>query len=239
MNNYKALVLEDTLNDQIAIEMVLNQFPEIAATFVSNSKSFLQEISKNKYQIFIMDIMLNECLTGVDLLNTITDPSAWVIISSSMDSKDYYHEFKDFQFNKFYIKKPIDEFVFRTNIESFLFSRRNLETENPEDNFVMLKQGNYMYKVAHEDITIIETSDHATTVHTASNKFTTYTALKVFEDTLKNKNFERANRNTLINMDAVKRINFKENYLEIDVHKVPISRSNRPSFIEKFEEKTA
>jgi DNA-binding LytR/AlgR family response regulator len=238
MTKYNALVLEDTLSDQLAIEMVLDQFPEINTTYVKNSKSFLHEISKNKFQIYIMDIMLNECLTGVDLLHSITDPMAWVIISSSMDSKDYYHEFKDLQFNKFYIKKPIDEFVFRTNIESFLFSRKNLEIDNPEDNFVMLKQGNYMYKVAHEDITIIETSDHATTVHTPSNKFTTYTALKVFEDTLKNKNFERANRNTLINMDAVKRINFKENYLEIDCHKVPISRSNRQSFLEKFEEKT-
>jgi DNA-binding LytR/AlgR family response regulator len=238
MTKYKALILEDTLNDQLAIEMVLDRFPEIDATYVTNSKSFLQEISKHKYQLFIMDIMLNECLTGVDLLHSISDPTAWVIISSSMDSKDYYEEYKNLQFNKFYIKKPIDEFVFRTNIESFFFTRKGLETENLEDNFVMLKQGNYMYKVPHADITFIETNDHATTVHTSKSKFTTYTPLKTFEELLKDRDFERANRNSLVNMKAIKRINFKENFLEVDVHQIHISRGNRQSFLEKFEEKT-
>ena len=234
---YKALILEDSLNDQLAIEMVLDRFPEIKATYVNNSRSFLHELSKDKFHIFIVDIMLNESLTGVDLIHAISDPSAWVIISSSMDSNDYYNEYRDLQFNKFYIKKPIDEFIFRTNIESFLFSRNEPASDVVEENFVMLKQGNYMYKVPYEDITFIETSDHATTVHTHKNKFTTYTPLKNFEELLKERDFERANRNTLVNMKAVKRINFKENFLEVDVHQIPISRGNKHSFLERFEEK--
>lgn len=238
MIKYNALVIEDTLNDQIAIEMVLDQFSEITATYVNNSKSFLKEVSKNKYQIFIIDIILNESLTGIDLLHSISDQSAWVIISSSMNSKDYYQEYKDLKFNKFYIKKPVDEFVFKTNIESFLFSQKEDKPKNPDENFIMLKQGNYMYKVTHDDITVIETEDHATTVHTHKNKFTTYTPLKTFEDLLKDKNFERANRNSLVNMKAVERINLKDNFLEIDGHQIPISRSNRLSFLKKFEEKT-
>ena len=99
----------------------------------------------------------------------------------------------------------------------------------------MLKQGNYLYKVLFEDIILIETTDHATTVYTHSGKYTTYSALKTFEDLLKNEEFERANRNSLVNLRAVKRIHLKENYLEVGSHQVSISRNNRTLFLEKYQ----
>lgn len=237
MRHYNCLVLEDTLSDQLAIEMVLDQFPEIHSTYVNTPRGFLQELSKQKYQIFIVDIMLQDKLTGIDLIHSITDTSAWVIISSSMDSKDYYEQYKSLKFNKFFIKKPIDEFIFKTNLESFLFSRQEEKTIGAEEYHIMLKQGNYVYKVAYNEIILIETADHATTVYTEKSKYTTYTSLKTFEDLLKEFYFEKVNRNSLVNMTAVKRINIKENYLEIDKHQIQISRSNRQSFIDRFIDK--
>lgn len=234
MRHYNCLVLEDTLSDQLAIEMVLDQFPEIHSTYVNTPRGFLQELSKQKYQIFIVDIMLQDRLTGIDLIHSITDTSAWVIISSSMDSKDYYEQYKSLKFNKFFIKKPIDEFIFKTNLESFLFSRQEQKMTGAEEYHIMLKQGNYVYKVAYNEIILIETADHATTVYTEKSKYTTYTSLKTFEDLLKEFYFEKVNRNSLVNMTAVKRINIKENYLEIDKHQIQISRSNRQSFIDRF-----
>lgn len=234
MKDYYCLVLEDTLSDQLAIEMVLDQFPEIHPTYANTPRGFLQELSKQKYHIFIVDIMLQDKLTGIDLIHSISDTSAWVIISSSMDSKDYYEQYKSLKFNKFFIKKPIDEFIFKTNLESFLFSRQEEKMIGAEEYHIMLKQGNYVYRVAYNEIILIETADHATTVYTEKSKYTTYTSLKTFEDLLKEFYFEKVNRNSLVNMTAVKRINIKENYLEIDKHQVQISRSNRQLFIDRF-----
>lgn len=243
MKNFNCLVLEDTLNDQLAIEMVLDQFPQIHATYVNTPKGFLQELSKQKYHVFIVDIMLNDSLTGIDLIHSINDTSAWVIISSSMDSIDYYEQYKSLKFNKFFIKKPIDEFIFKTNLESFLFNQKEektteVSTSITPENYVMLKQGNYLYKVSYTDIILIETADHATTVYTDKNKYTTYTSLKTFEDLLKEFYFEKVNRNSLVNMRAVKRINIKENYVELDKHQVQISRSNKQLFVDKYIDKT-
>ena len=237
MKMYNCLVLEDTLGDQIAIEMILSEFPGIKANYVSSPRGFLQELSKKTYQIYIVDIMLNDSLTGIDLIHSITDVSAWVIISSSMDSKDYYEQYKSLKFNKFYIKKPIDEFVFKTNIESFLFNKQATKIEEiqaSEESFVMLKQGNYLYKILYSEILLIETSDHATTVHSQNGKYTTYNSLKFFEELLDGLGFEKANRNTLVNMNAVKRINVKEDYIEINAQQVRISRRNRQIFIDKY-----
>lgn len=240
MKLYPCLVLEDTLNDQLAIEMTLSHFPEIQPTYVTTPKAFLQELPKNNYNLFIVDIFLGDSLTGIDLIQSISDPSAWVIISSSLDSKDYYEQYKSLKFNKFFIKKPVDEFIFKTNIESFLFTKRadeNVETVISNEHYLMLKQGNYLYKVPYSEIIFVETTDHATTVYTEKSKYTTYTSLKAFEDLLKEADFEKVNRNSLVNMKAVKRINIKESYLEIDAHQISISRSNKQLIIDKYLEK--
>lgn len=241
MSKYQALVLEDTLSDQLSIEMVLSQFSGIEATYVSTPRDFLQALNQKVYSLFVVDIMLNDSLTGIDLIQAINNPEVWVIISSSLDSKDYYGQYKDLNFNKFYIKKPIEEFSFKTHIESFLFSQQlagNGGTNVRNDEYLMLRQGNYLYKVLVDDIIFIETSDHATTIYTHTGKYTSYTPLRTFEDLLKHEPFERANRNSLVNLRAVKRIHLKENYLEVGTHQVAISRTNRSLFLEKYQSKT-
>lgn len=231
---YNCLILEDTLNDQLAIEMVLEQFPEISPTFVSKPKEFLKEITQRKFQIYIIDIMLNDTLTGIDLIEMIDDTEAWVIISSSMDSKDYYPQFKDLKFSKFYIKKPIDEFVFKTNLETFFFNQAN-KNQTPEDEpFITVKLGNYAYKLLASEISYIETNDHATTIFSNGNKYTTYTPLKTYEELLKDMSFEKVNRNTIINTSAISRINVKESYVEVANQRISISRNNKQPFVEKF-----
>lgn len=233
---YNCLILEDTLNDQLAIEMVLEQFSEITPTFVGTPKEFLKEITKQKFHIYIIDIMLNDTLTGIDLIQMIDDTEAWVIISSSMDSKDYYPQFKDLKFNKFYVKKPIDEFVFKTNLETFLFNQAS-KIQSQTESFITVKLGNYVYKILASEISYIETNDHATTIFTKANKYTTYTPLKAYEELLKNESFEKINRNTLINTSAINRINVKESYVEIENQKLPISRNNKQPFVEKYMDK--
>ena len=237
MKKYNCLVLEGTLGDQLAIEKILGEFPEIEPTYVNSPKGFLQELSKKKYYIFIVDIMLNDSLTGIDLIHSIRDNSAWIIISSSMDSQDCYEQYKDLKFNKLYIKKPIDEFLFKTNIELFLFNQQPNNSEAIKGNneaFVMVKKGNYLYKVFSSEIILIETTNHASTIYTQKGKYTTYDSLKSFEELLLGFCFEKANRNTLVNMNVVKRINVKENYIEINAQQVRISRGNRQLFIDKY-----
>lgn len=126
MKQFNCLVLEDSLNDQLSLEMILNQFPEIETLYISNSKDFLSEVSKRSYMLIIVDIKLQESVTGIDLIQFLKDASTWVIICSAYESQVYYNQYKTLHFTKFYVQKPVDEFIFKTHIESFLFSKRNL-----------------------------------------------------------------------------------------------------------------
>jgi DNA-binding LytR/AlgR family response regulator len=69
------------------------------------------------------------------------------------------------------------------------------------------------------------------------DKYTTYTPLKSFEELLKESHFEKISRNVLINTQAIRRINLKENLIEIDRYTLPISRTNKQNFIDKHIDK--
>lgn len=125
MKQFNCLVLDDSLIDQLSIEMILSQFPEIEALYISNSKDFLNEVSKRSYTLIIVDIELQESTTGIDLIQYLQDASTWVIICSAYESKVYYNQYKSLNFTKFYVQKPVDEFIFKTHIESFLFSKQH------------------------------------------------------------------------------------------------------------------
>jgi CheY-like chemotaxis protein len=126
MKQFNCLVLDDSLSDQLSIEMILTQFPEIETIYISSSKEFLYEVAKRPYKLIIIDIQLQESITGIDLIKHLKDTSTWVIICSAYESKVYYNQYKSLNFTKFYVQKPVDEFIFKTHIESFLFSKRHL-----------------------------------------------------------------------------------------------------------------
>lgn len=124
MKQFNCLVLEDSLSDQLSIEIILNQYAEIKPFYTNSSQSFAYEMAHNHYNLVITDIKLPGTVTGIDLLQSIEDTSTWVIICSAYDCKKYYDEFKSLPFTKFYLQKPLDDFIFKTHIESFLFAKK-------------------------------------------------------------------------------------------------------------------
>ena len=123
MKQFNCLVLEDSLNDQLSIEILLNQYPEIIPCYTNSPQSFSYEMAQNQYNLIITDIKLPGIVTGIDLLQLIKDTSTWVIICSAYDSKKYYEDYKSLHFTKFYLQKPLDDFIFKTYIDSFLFNQ--------------------------------------------------------------------------------------------------------------------
>ena len=123
MKQFNCLVLEDSLNDQLSIEILLNQYPEIIPFYTNSPQSFVYEVTHNQYNLIITNIELLET-TGIDLLQLIEDTSTWVIICSAYDGKQYYDQYKLLPFTKFYLQKPVDDFIFKTHIESFLFAKK-------------------------------------------------------------------------------------------------------------------
>ena len=123
MKQFNCLVLEDSLSDQLSIELLLNQYPEIKPFYTNSPESFAFEMTHIRYNLVITDIKLSGTVMGIDLLRSIEDPSTWVIICNAYDCKAYYDDYKSLLFTKFYLQKPLDDFILKTHIESFLFAK--------------------------------------------------------------------------------------------------------------------
>lgn len=125
MQNFNCLVLEDSISDQLSIEMILCNFPQIEPVYIQKPQEFLNEVAYNTYNLIIVDINLGCTLTGLDLIKTLKNTGIWLIICSAYDLKYYIEEYKTLPNVKFHLQKPIDELLFRNYLNSFLWAKNN------------------------------------------------------------------------------------------------------------------
>lgn len=118
----KCLILEDSVSDQLTLEMILADYERINIKLISTPEQFLHEVSNRDYKLFMIDINLESTITGIDLAHKIPNESSWVIFCSASDCDRYYGQYKNLKFKKFYLQKPIDEFNLRTHLDTFLTS---------------------------------------------------------------------------------------------------------------------
>lgn len=117
----RCLILDDSLIDQLSLEMILSEYGEIKITTVSTPEQFCHTISQNNYQLFMIDINLGTHISGIELAKQIPyTPQSWVIFCSAADCQKYYDLYKELSFRKFYLQKPVDEFSLRTYVDTIL-----------------------------------------------------------------------------------------------------------------------
>ena len=66
MKQFNCIVLEDSLNDQLSIALLLNQYLEIKPFYTNSPQSFMYEMAHNRYNLVITDIKLSGTVTGID-----------------------------------------------------------------------------------------------------------------------------------------------------------------------------
>ncbi|MFY7829847.1 MAG: LytR/AlgR family response regulator transcription factor [Flectobacillus sp.] len=235
MNPISCLILEDTISDQLDIELILQHYPMIDATYVNTPKSFLNAIKENDYQLYFMDIHISSDITGVDLLASVRNPGAWVILNSSYLTDEYYEEYKKIDCRKYCISKPLNQFSIRTILDELVSQTAKNHTIGHTTEFVMVKQGDYLHKINIDTILYFESSGHLVYIKTKEAKYATYGSLKHYESLVQGKPFEKINRNVIINLLFVQKINIKEDFIEIDNVCFSLSRIQKKEFIEKFD----
>ena len=119
MKQFNCLVLEDSLSDQLSIELLLNQYPEIKPFYTNSPESFAFEMTHIRYNLVITNIKLSGTVMGIDLLRSIEDPSTWVIICNAYDCKAYYDDCKSLPFTKFYLQNPWTTSSLRRTLSRF------------------------------------------------------------------------------------------------------------------------
>lgn len=234
MTSKKILVLEDNPGDRISYEMFFAEVEEYQVTYVSNSADFIKKTTVNRYDLFIMDIHINEELSGLDLAKCINNPSAIVIFISSMPVSTIRDTFEEIELTKFFLQKPIEAL----SLQSIL---NNLEaqtiTPKSFDDKVFVKNGDYLLPLQVNEIQYLVSDKAVVFLHTTTAAYCSYLPLKHFEESLPIEHFIKINRGTLVNKEHIAKINMKDNSIIIDQKALSISRSQRKNILDLLSHK--
>lgn len=202
----KALIVDDSRLARNELKRLLKEFDNIVLVGeTANAEEALEKIEKEDPDLLFLDIQLPG-KDGFELLEEL-DRSPHVIFTTAYD--DY--AIKAFNYNALdYLLKPIESDRLSAAI-SKVASKISVENNNSEIKMgeldqVFVKDGENCWFVSLEKIRLFEVEGNYTKIHFENNKPMIPRTLNYLESRLDPKTFFRANRQQIINLKWVERI---------------------------------
>jgi DNA-binding LytR/AlgR family response regulator len=209
---------------------------QLAAT-CSNGLEVFNTLKITPADILFLDIQMPH-LTGIELLRTLKNPPAVIIITA-------YREFaiEGYELNVIdYLLKPVSFERFlkavykyellknpaQVNIAASMLNDKNDDSKA----FVYIKSEKRMVRVMLKDLLYIEGLKDYVKVHTAERSIITYQTLTYFEEKLSNDQFIRIHRSYIVSLNHVNA--YSATQIEIGKISVPIGTSYAKDVFKKL-----
>lgn len=238
MKKIKAVIVEDSRLARNELKELIKKHPEIEIIGEAENVDLgFQLINSVQPDLLFLDINMPE-KDGFELLEML-DKVPITIFTTAFDE----YAIKSFEYNALdYLLKPINPKRFARAIEKVSASLTEKEERNSKkltlDNQIFLRDGEKCWLVKISDIYLFEVDGNYTKIFFQEEKATISKSLNQIEEKLPEDYFFRANRNQIINMQYIGKIDpwFSGNLL---VHlpkelKVEISRRQTNNFKEKL-----
>lgn len=175
------------------------------------------------YDIIYFDIKMN-FVDGMEAAKEIRERDAAVLIVFCTNYVQYAIDGYSVNATDFLIK-PVSDFAFNEHFKKLL---PKLKTNDKK--FLLIKSKLGVRKIAYSSIFFLESDGHYIKLVTKSEEITFLETLKNLEKQLENYNFFRCNSCYIVNLAYVNGV--VENYVEVENHKLQISRSRKKMFLE-------
>lgn len=206
-------------------------FLELQGSFISPLEASSQ-MAEDKPDLLFLDINMPDVdgLSFISMLN----PRPMIILTTAYDQyalKAYELEVKD------YLLKPISFERFYKGVLRLYQSQRSrhqpVKTEvktnsKNETDYIFLKVGTHIQKVAIKDIILIEGMKDYLRIHTVKDKIMTLLSFAKLEELLPSHNFARVHKSYMIAIDKIDYI--EKNRIRIADKIIPISDTYKESF---------
>lgn len=222
----KALVIDDSRLARNELKRLLSELDNVeVAGEAANVEEALEKIEELDPDLLFLDIQMPG-KNGFELLEEL-ERTPMVIFTTAYDQ----YAIKAFEYNALdYLQKPIEmqRLVSAVSKVASKLQARKTDGENylGLDDQVFVKDGEKCWFVSLADIEILEVSGNYTTIYFSDSKPMIPRTLNYLESRLDPKSFFRANRQQVINLKWVDRIEpwfsgsikiFMKNGMEIDV----------------------
>ena len=232
-----ALIVDDERLAREGIKNLLRDFPEIQLLAeAENVDEALELIDKLKPQLVFLDIQMPE-KSGFDLLEELIETPA-IIFTTAYDE----YALKAFEVNALdYLLKPIEKDRLSESIAKVKKQIEDLKTDKLRSKLLphekaFLRDGDKCWYIPLSDISLIESAGNYAKIHFDRFQPLIHRTLNALEERLSNEMFFRANRQQIINLNYLDRIEpfFNSGFLFYmkDGSKIEVSRRQAVKFKE-------
>lgn len=205
------LIIDD---ENHAIELLRDYIESVSFLKLENTTNDpvtgLKLINEGNYDIIFLDVEMPK-ITGLELLSSITHKSKVVITSANRGyaADGYEHEIFDF------LSKPI-RFERFLKVVQKIFNTAAKENMNIKDEyiFVKLESKNKLKKILYNEIIYVEGAGNYITIHTTTEKVTTYLTVRDFEELVPLEKFMRVQKSYVVAIEKITGLEGNEINLE-------------------------
>ncbi len=226
-------IIDDEHLAQEILEEYVSKVPflELKGTFVSPLEA-AEQLKADKPDLLFLDINMPDLdgLSFIPMLN----PRPMIILTTAYDQyalKAFELEVKDylvkpFSFERFY--KGVLR-LYQEYSSNQVADQSDLKAEiKNEQEYIFLKTGHRIQRVAIRDILLIEGMKDYLRVHTVHEKIMTLTSFAKLEELLPSTNFARVHRSFMVAIDKIDHI--EKNRIRIGKEIIPISDTYAQGF---------
>lgn len=237
MKQLHLLLLEDNKEegDQLTDLLTLHDYK---VTYVYNIAQAFQEIENNRFDVLLLDIMIDGKPDGITFAQELNNQKYDVpfLFLTSIRSKTIFEEAKYTKpFN--YLLKPYNKlellYALELAIESHYDQESTLTSSGsngvlcPE--FLFIKKKQRVVKIEIQSVEYIEVNEKYCSLFSDTIKYLIKLSLTKLKSILSDPSFVQVHRNYLVNIKKVKEIYFEDNLIVLDNGaKIPFTKKYKP-----------
>lgn len=234
------IIVDDELAARAVMEQLCSKTPglEVLGSF-ENCVQALKFLNDNEIDVIFLDLHMDN-FSGFDLLKTLNSDQKVVLTTSDEKFASASYEYDNILD---YLVKPItrerfDKAMERVRKQFVLDQFEEKEEANNKGNLNNVKNSLYinidrrLIHLQFDEIEYVEAQGDYINVYTVDETFHVHTTLKRIKERLPEPKFMQIHRSYIINFDKI--IDIQDNSVLIGRKVIPISRSNRPTLIERL-----
>lgn len=232
------IIIDDELTARTIVSALCESSTElqVVAQF-PNAVEALKYLNQNTVDVIFLDIHM-PFLTGIDFIQTLKNPPRVVFTTSDTD---FAIEAYSYEFIVDYLVKPITVARFQKTISKLKNAMQPVlagDTESssisdmPKDPDLYINIDRRLIKLKFQDILLIEAKGDYIEIKTVDSFYRVHSTLKKIKDKLPESLFMQIHRSYIINFTKI--IDIQDNSVLIERSVIPISRSNRPSLMQRL-----
>lgn len=164
-------------------------------------------------------------LSGIDFLKTLDHPPKVILTTA-------YSEFALDGYELDVVDYLLKPFSFDRFLKAVEKANRAVAGTNSDEHHITVKADGKLYRISFEEILFAESQGDYLTVHTKEQKITFYQTMKEFCERLPKHEFTRIHRSFLVSLSCIEFV--EGNQVKIGEHKLPIGKSYKENFMQKY-----